>query len=307
MTFLCVYLSINSTALCAGNQEGQYRLVHSFSPYNGSLEVCGDGGWKPVCGSEQQDEVVLGTVCYELGFSRGNIFDVILNYVQASPYTNLESGIISYSLKEGDGYCCLTNRTDATTCEQCGSSCNHRIQIECETCQQVTQQQTLSECPTPQPSPTVMCSGCSQAIQHTVTVEHCQSTPTGLCMGSSQVIQYTVTVKHCPSSITVETQSSSHQLSETSTVRSMHISDRPLEKTTPDSRGSAVPLLTMNTRQGGSLSLNGTECSDGIITPLGAVSGILGALLVAAVVGWIVTCVVYSKKSTTLKRRMFLK
>ena len=71
--FLCAYLSINSIAFCAGNQEGQYRLVHSSSPYNGSLEVCIDGGWKPVCGNEQQDVVLLETVCSELGFLRGNV------------------------------------------------------------------------------------------------------------------------------------------------------------------------------------------------------------------------------------------
>ena len=132
------------------------------------------------------------------------------------PYTNLESGIRSHSLERGDGYCCLTNRTEAITCEQCGSSCNHRIQIECETCQQADQQTTLESCPTS------------------------QSKATGY------------------------------------------------------------------TRQGDSLSLNHTECSDGIITPLGAVSGVLGALLVATMVGWTVTCVVWSR-SVSLKHRKFLK
>ena len=43
-----------------------------------------------------------------------------------------------------------------------------------------------------------------------------------------------------------------------------------------------------------------------IVTPLGAVSGILVALLVVIMVGWIVTCVVW-RRSVTLKQKMFLK
>ena len=75
---LSIYYGVahNSTAFCAGNQEGQYRLVNSSSPYNGSLEVCMDGSWKTVCGNKQQDEMLLTqarTVCSELGFSHGII------------------------------------------------------------------------------------------------------------------------------------------------------------------------------------------------------------------------------------------
>ena len=212
------------------------------------------------------------------------------------------SGVRHYKLvsEVGDAFCCLVNKTDTIACEHCKSSCNHRIQIECETCQQVTQQHTLSVCPTPQPSPTVMCSGCSQAIQQTVTV------------------------KHCPTSIALEPQLSSSRLFVTSFIRSMyvnvsdrpatsrdyrgsmHVSDRPLEKPSSDNQGCSSSQVTMDINQGHSLLSNKTECFDGIITPLGAVSGILGALLVATVVGWIVTCAIYSKRSATLKRRKFL-
>ena len=140
-------------------------------------------------------------------------------------------------------------------------------------------------------------------------------------------------MEQCPTSTAAEPQTTSPRLSVTSTVQSIfttnsdkyneqksqhsqsspvslltsviwsiHTSDRPLERMSPDNRGSTVPLvITMNTNQGGSLSSNRTECYDG------SVSGILGALLVATMFGWIVTCVAYRKRSTTLKRRKFLK
>ena len=68
------YCCVISTAFCAGNQEGQYRLINSSSPYNGILEVCMDGSWKPVCSNKEQDEVLLiqvEIICSELGFSHG--------------------------------------------------------------------------------------------------------------------------------------------------------------------------------------------------------------------------------------------
>ena len=48
-----------------------------------------------------------------------------------------------------------------------------------------------------------------------------------------------------------------------------------------------------------------TACSN-VFTSLGAVSGILVTLLMATVVGWMVTCVAW-RRSAALKRRMFLK
>ena len=51
-------------------------------------------------------------------------------------------------------------------------------------------------------------------------------------------------------------------------------------------------------------STQSLDCTNA--TPIGVVSGVLVALLVATVVGWIVTCVVW-RRSVTLKRRKFLK
>ena len=59
-------------------------------------------------------------------------------------------------------------------------------------------------------------------------------------------------------------------------------------------------LVSMNTSTSeGSLPYP-DQCLN-IITPLGAVSGTLAAVLVATLVGWTVTCVVWRKESTKWK------
>ena len=58
-----------STAFCAGNQEGHFRLVNSSSPNKGRVEVCKNQGWKPVCGKEQNDSELTRSVCLALGYS----------------------------------------------------------------------------------------------------------------------------------------------------------------------------------------------------------------------------------------------
>ena len=69
---------------------------------------------------------------------------------------------------------------------------------------------------------------------------------------------------------------------------------RKIETTSP-------PSVTMNKDEESSQSLDCTTA-----TPIGVVTGVLVTLLVATVVGWIVTCVVW-RRSVTLKQRKFLK
>ena len=72
-------------------------------------------------------------------------------------------------------------------------------------------------------------------------------------------------------------------------------------KPEPSLVGLSQPSVTVNMSQDSSHSVTYDS-----ITPLGAVSGILGALLVATVIGWTVTCVVW-RRSVTPKQRKFLK
>ena len=107
------------------------------------------------------------------------------------------AGISSHMLETGDAFCCLANRTNVISCEQCDGSCNHTIRVVCQTCEE--------KCFKPSPT------------------------------------------------------------------------------------RSSLPI---------------NQCSN-IIIPLGSVSGVLLAVLVATLVGWTVTCVVWRSKSTN--RRKFLK
>ena len=54
---------------CAGNEERDFRLVNGSSPNEGRVEVCKDGGWRPVCGRGQNDVALAVSVCSALGYS----------------------------------------------------------------------------------------------------------------------------------------------------------------------------------------------------------------------------------------------
>ena len=56
-------------AFCAGNQEGHFRLVNGSSPNEGRVEVCMNGGWRPVCDSGHNDTALAASVCSVLGYS----------------------------------------------------------------------------------------------------------------------------------------------------------------------------------------------------------------------------------------------
>ena len=58
------------TVFCAGTQEGLFRLVGDFMPYEGRVEVCKYGGWRSVCADEQNDTTLAASVCSALGYSR---------------------------------------------------------------------------------------------------------------------------------------------------------------------------------------------------------------------------------------------
>ena len=64
---------------------------------------------------------------------------------------------------------------------------------------------------------------------------------------------------------------------------------------------TSPPSVTMNTGQESSQSLDCTAA-----TPIGVVTGVLVTVLVATVVGWIVTCVVW-RRSVAPNRKKFLK
>ena len=74
-----------------------------------------------------------------------------------------------------------------------------------------------------------------------------------------------------------------------------------LTKTYRKSGTTSPPSVTMDTGQESSQSLDCTTTA-----PIGVVSGVLVTLLVATVIGWIVTCIVW-RRSVTPKRRKFLK
>ena len=65
-------LNVNLVAFCAGNQEGHFRLVNGSAHNEGRVEVCIEGGWRPVCGSGHNDTALAGSICSTLGYLGGN-------------------------------------------------------------------------------------------------------------------------------------------------------------------------------------------------------------------------------------------
>ena len=45
--------------------------MNGSSPNEGRVEVCMNGGWRPVCGSGQNDTALAVSVCSALGYSEG--------------------------------------------------------------------------------------------------------------------------------------------------------------------------------------------------------------------------------------------
>ena len=52
-----------------GSQEGQVRLVNGSSSNEGRVNVCINGGWRPVCANEQNTSAFAKSICLALGFS----------------------------------------------------------------------------------------------------------------------------------------------------------------------------------------------------------------------------------------------
>ena len=66
---LQLFTNNSFVAFCAGNQEGHFRLVNGSSSNEGRVEVCMNGGWRPVSGSGQNDTALAASVCSALGYS----------------------------------------------------------------------------------------------------------------------------------------------------------------------------------------------------------------------------------------------
>ena len=67
--------------------------MNGSSPNEGSVEVCVDERWTPVCASEQNDSAFAESICLALGFSEGknrqrkqNWKNTCLTYYRSNAY-----------------------------------------------------------------------------------------------------------------------------------------------------------------------------------------------------------------------------
>ena len=102
-----------------------------------------NGGWRPVCGREQNGTALAVSVCSARGYlEQGK--EIVSHTKPVALHisiTNSDPQIRSYDFGQGNAVCCSNSKTNIT-CEQCNSTCRQTMGVICQTCQEVIQQIT---------------------------------------------------------------------------------------------------------------------------------------------------------------------